>query len=170
MTPRFEIGSGWKVAMCTVEGLAPIGKRGVNCVYRVLCVRIWLLTCVEMGVLFVWVIVVRVIRWLWVSVTEYIGYDDSEVDNMEGNPKSTRPGDNPHGQWDKLTISHSQLTHRGTRVHSCTQQQRFSGSTLIFRLFNIVQKLMFTTQRSIPTYFFGTDPHTLLKTLNVVPC
>jgi hypothetical protein len=29
---------------------------------------------------------------------------------------------------------------------------------------------MFTTQRSIPTNFFGTDPHTLPKALNVVPC
>ncbi len=31
-----------------------------------------------------------------------------------------------------------------------------------FQTFQHYTKLMFTTQRSIPTYFFGTDPHTLL--------
>ncbi len=41
--------------------------------------------------------------------------------------------------------------------------------TLKFTLFHIIKKLMFITQRSTPTYFFGTDPPSPQKTLIDVP-
>jgi hypothetical protein len=51
----------------------------------------------------------------------------------------------------------------------CIHKERFAVLKLTFSLFNVNHKLMFTTQRSVPTYFFGTDPHTLPKTLKFVP-
>jgi hypothetical protein len=45
----------------------------------------------------------------------------------------------------------------------------FCVLTLTFTLFNISKKLMFITQRSTPTYFFGTDTRSHQKPLKAVP-
>jgi hypothetical protein len=54
-------------------------------------------------------------------------------------------------------------------VFKFSLEWRFRVLTLTFDPFNITQKLMLTTQRYIPTYFFGTDHPTVWKTLKIVP-